>query len=238
MILGLILTRRLAKRPRYRLGRCALFLGMCILFLFSIEPVSNLLVYSLECQYKLPSEEILSTLDAVVILGGAMYASGGFREDPEAAGVTYSRLFSGVRIFKQSGARILVLSGGSPKQKNESEAEVMKALAFELGIQKSRIITETKSRNTMEQATEIARLLSSTEKRRIGLVTSALHMLRSEKAFRKQFPNDTIVPIPVNFIYSTDQHNLRSFVPSTDALSTSNCWINEWIGIIWYLIRY
>jgi len=81
MILGLILTRRLAKRPRYRLGRYILFLGTCILFLFSIEPVSNLLVYSLECQYKLPSEEILSTLDVVVILGGGMYASGGFRED-------------------------------------------------------------------------------------------------------------------------------------------------------------
>jgi uncharacterized SAM-binding protein YcdF (DUF218 family) len=90
----------------------------------------------------------------------------------------------------------------------------------------------------MENASELAKLLSSTEKRRIGLVTSALHILRSEKAFRKQFPNDTIVPIPVNYIYSPDQHNLRSFVPSADALSTSNYALHEWIGIIWYFMRY
>ena len=211
---------------------------MFILFLFSIKPVSNLLVYSLECQYQLPSEEILSNLDVVVILGGGMHMSGGFREYPEVRGVTYSRLFNGIRIFKQSGARTLALCGGSPIPNTESEAEVMKALALELGIEENKIITETESRNTMENAAELAKLLSSTEKRRIGLVTSALHILRSEKAFRKQFPNDTIVPIPVNYIYSPDQHNLRSFVPSSDAFATSNYALHEWIGIIWYFMRY
>lgn len=238
MFFCLILTRKLPKKLRYKLGRFSLFLGMCILFLFSIKPVSNLLVYSLECQYQLPSDEILSNLDVVVILGGGMHMSGGFREYPEAGGVTYSRLFNGIRIFKQSGARTLALCGGSLIPSTESEAEVMKALALELGIQENKIITETESRNTMENAAELAKLLSSTEKRRIGLVTSALHILRSEKAFRKQFPNDTIVPIPVNYIYSPYRHNLRSFVPSADAFATSNYAIHEWIGIIWYFMRY
>jgi len=164
--------------------------------------------------------------------------SGGFREYPEVGGITYSRLFNGIRIFKQSGARTLALCGGSLIPNTESEAEVMKALALELGIEENKIITETESHNTMENAAELAKLLSSTEKRRIGLVTSALHILRSEKAFRKQFPNDTIVPIPVNYIYSPDQHNLRSFVPSADAFATSNYALHEWIGIIWYFMRY
>ena len=211
---------------------------MCILFLFSIKPVSNLLVYSLECQYQLPSDEIMSNLDVVVILSGGMYMSGGFREYPELGGVTYSRLFNGIRIFKQSGARTLALCGGSLIPNTESEAEVMKALALELGIEENKIITETESHNTMENAVELAKLLSSTEKRRIGLVTSALHILRSEKAFRKQFPHDTIVPIPVNYIFSPDRYNLGSFVPSADAFATSNNAIHEWIGIIWYFMRY
>ena len=233
MILGLILTRKLPKKLRYKLGRFSLFLGMCILFLFSIRPVSNLLVYSLECQYQLPSDEILSNLDVVVILSGGVHRSGGFREYPEVGGVTYSRLFNGIRIFKQSGARTLALCGGSLIPSTESESEAMKALALELGIQEDKIITETESRNTMENAAELAKLLSSTGKKRIGLVTSALHILRSEKAFRKQFPNDTIVPIPVNYIYSPDQYNLRSFVPSVDAFATSNYALHEWIGIIY-----
>jgi uncharacterized SAM-binding protein YcdF (DUF218 family) len=186
----------------------------------------------------MPSDKSLSTLDVVVILGGDIYNSGGFRQNPEAGGVTYSRLFNGVRIFKQSGARTLALCGGGLVQSTESEAEVMKSLALELGIQESKIITETKSSNTMENAAELAKLLSSTEKKQIGLVTSALHIPRSEKAFRKQFPNDTIVPIPVNYIYSSGRHNIISFIPSIDALSASNSAIHEWIGIIWYFIKY
>jgi hypothetical protein len=44
---------------------------------------------------------------------------------------------------------------------------------------------------------------------------------------RKQLPNDTIVPIPVNYIYSPDQYNLISFVPSADAFATSNYALHE-----------
>jgi uncharacterized SAM-binding protein YcdF (DUF218 family) len=238
MALGLILTIRSPKKRRFKLGKYALFTGMCILFLFSIEPVSNWLVYSLECRYKMPSDEVLSDLDIVVILGGGMSAPGGFREHGEASGFTYARLFSGVGVFRRSGAETLALCGGCPRRSDESEAEVMKALATDLGVRESEIITETRSRNTMENAAELAILLSSTKGKRIGLVTSALHMLRSENVFRKQFPNDTIVPIPVNYVYCPDWRGLRGLIPSSGALSESNYAIHEWLGMVWYLIRY
>jgi len=230
MTLSLILIIRPTKKLRFKLGKCALFLGICVLFLLSIEPVSNLLIYCLECQYKLPSDEVLSDLDMVVILGGGMNISGGLREHAEARGLTYARVFNGVRIFKQSGARKLALCGGS--------AEVMKELALELGVQESTIITETRSRNTMEHTTELAKLIPPAEQRRIGLVTSALHMLRSEKTFKKQFPNDIIVPVPVNYIYSPEWYYLRHWIPSTKTLLNSNYAIHEWIGIVYYSIRY
>ena len=230
MILSLILIIRPSKKLRFKLGKCALVLGICILFLLSIEPVSNLLIYGLECQYKLPSDEVLSDLDMVVILGGGANIAGGLREHAEATGLTYARVFNGVRVFKQSGARTLALCGGS--------AVVMKELARELGVEESKIITETKSGTTMENATELAKLLHPEEQRRIGLVTSALHMLRSEKTFKKQFPNDTVVPIPVNYIYSPDWYYLKGFVPSINTLLKSNYAIHEWIGIIYYSIRY
>jgi len=209
---GLILAKCFRKKPLSKLGWVLVLLGTLTLFLFSIRPVSNLLVYPLECRYKLPPAEVLLTLDFVVVLDGGFYPSGGFQEYPEAGGVTYSRLFNGVKVFKQSGARTLALCGGDPMQSGETGAEVMKSLALELGVQENRIITDTRSRNTMENAAELAKLLSSTEKRRIGLVTSALHMLRSEKTFRKRFPKDTI--------------------------ATSTYALHEWIGIVWYLIRY
>ena len=104
MGVGLILIKQPAKKRRFKPGKCALFLGTSILFLLSIDPVSNLLIYCLECQYKLPSDEVLSDLDMVVILGGGANLAGGFREQPEASGPTYARVFNGVRVYKQSGA--------------------------------------------------------------------------------------------------------------------------------------
>ena len=72
----------------------------------------------------------------------------------------------------------------------------------------------------------------------IGLVTSALHMLRFEKTFKKQFPNGIIVPIPVNYIYSPEWYYLKHWIPSAKTLLNSNYAIHEWIGIVYYSIRY
>ena len=238
MVLGFVLTRRLPNKRRYRLGRYALLLGMCILFLLSTKPMSELLVYSLECQHQLPSDEVLSSLDIVAILGGGMRIPGGFRTYSDLSGRAYSRLYNGVRIFKRSSAEILALSGGSSNDSVESEAEVMKALALELGVPESRIVAETNSQNTMENGAELAKLLSSAKARRIGLVTSALHMPRSVKVFRELFPNDTIVPVPVDHLYSPDWDDLKSYIPSPDTLAKSNYAIHEWIGMVWYFIRY
>lgn len=238
IILGLIPAKYLRKKSLSKLKRFLVLLGVIVLYIFSISPVSNLLVYSLECRYRLPSAEVLSTLNVVVLLDGGFYPLGELRKYPEAVGVTYSRLFNGVRVFKQSSARTLVLCGGDPKQAGETGANVMKSLAVALGVQEDRIVTETKSRNTMEHATELARLLAPTEERRIGLVTSALHMLRSERVFRKVFPGEIIVPIPVNYIYGSSEFSLESMIPRAGALSMSTCAVHEWIGMLWYSVRY
>jgi len=230
MALSLIFIIRPTKKLRFKLGKCSLFLGICILFLLSFEPVSNLLIYCLECQYEMPCDEILYDLDMVVILGGGMNISGGLRGHAEARGLTYARVFNGVRVFKRSGARKLALCGGS--------AGVMKELALELGVEESKIITEARSRTTMENGTELVKLLPPAERRQIGLVTSALHMRRSEKTFKEQFPNDIIVPVPVNYIYSPQWYFSRHWIPSAKTLLNSNYAIHELIGIVYYSIRY
>lgn len=238
MVFGFIQTSRLPKKRRYKLGRWALFLGISILFLLSTNPTSNLLVYSLESQYKVPSNEVLSTLDIVTVLGGGMYIPGGLRKDYEPSGAAYSRLVNGVRMFKRSNAGTLALSGGGPGNGFKSEAEVFKTIALELGVPENRIVTETKSHNTMENGANLAKLLYSSQTRRIGLVTSALHMPRSVKVFHKQFPNDTIVPIPVNHLYFPNWSDFRSYIPSSVNLMNSHDAIHEWIGMVWYIIRY
>lgn len=227
-----LLLRGLCKQRRFKIGWYLLIGGTFILFVLSLAPVSNTLVYSLESRYQTPPNEDMTPVEIIVILGGGVYPSSELRKSPEASGATYSRLFNGVEVFKQSNAKLLVLSGGG--KDNESEAEVMKNLAILLGVPEDKIIVEPKSRNTVGQAIEFAKLFPPTEKKRIGIVTSALHMPRAVQAFQEKFPKEMIVPIPVGYVYTPFEYSLSSFVPTADAFITSTDAFHEEIGMIWY----
>ncbi len=69
----------------------------------------------------------------------------------------------------------------------------MKELAMRLGVQEDEIIVEDKSGTTMENATQLKKLLASGEPIHIGLVTSALHMSRAERVFKKVYSKDYLV---------------------------------------------
>jgi uncharacterized SAM-binding protein YcdF (DUF218 family) len=186
----------------------------------------------------MPETEVLSRLNVVAILGSGYYPSGELRKFPEPSERAYARVFTGVKAFQQSRAGTLALCEGRRDQIGESGAEVMKALAMELGVQEHKIITEKKSHNTMENAMELKKLLLTDGHGNIGLVTSALHMPRSKRVFREVFSEDTIVPIPVHFRYTRPKGFLESVIPSARALQTSTEAIHEWIGMFWYAIRY
>ncbi|OHB80902.1 MAG: hypothetical protein A2Z38_09345 [Planctomycetes bacterium RBG_19FT_COMBO_48_8] len=170
-------------------------------------------------------------------MGAGSHPSGWLRTEAELSGITYSRLYNGVKTFKQSEANLLGLCGGSIGDP-ESDAEVMKAVAVYMGVPSDNILTETQSNNTMENAIRLAALLPSGKKKCIGLVTSATHMLRAEKVFRKQFPEYTIVPVPTNYMYDKTVWSVNQAIPSAGAFEQSTIAIHEWIGILWYLLRY
>jgi uncharacterized SAM-binding protein YcdF (DUF218 family) len=131
---------------------------------------------------------------------------------------------------------LLAFCGGPSTQ---SEAELMKAMAVDcLGIAPDRILTETRSRNTKENAALLAPLLPAGQGRRLGLVTSATHMRRSHAVFRGQFPHDTIVPIPVHSTYDPVGWSVESIIPSVNDLKRSAIALHEWIGLPWYALRY
>jgi uncharacterized SAM-binding protein YcdF (DUF218 family) len=238
IVLGLILGLRQQRKRLCFVGRILIIAAGLVLYLFSIPAISDRLLYSLESQYRQPDVEVLSSLDLVVVLGAGYYPSGGFRESAEPSGLAYARVFGGVKAFKNSRARALAFCEGWRDDARESGAEVMKALAIELGVQEDKIITEDKSQNTMENAKELKKLLTPKKQRKIGLVTSALHMPRSERVFRQVFPEDTIVPIPVGYRYKPRECYLETLIPTARALQTSTEAVHEWIGMLWYTIRY
>ena len=238
MVSGLILGLRQRRKRLCFVGRILIITAGLVLYLFSIPAISDRLLYSLESQHRQPDVEVFSSLDLVVVLGAGYHPSGGFRESAEPSGLAYARVLGGVKAFKKSGAEALALCGGGDDETHETEADVMKTLAMAMGVREDKIITEDRSHNTMENATELKKLLATKGQRHIGLVTSALHILRSERVFRQVFPEDTIVPIPVGYLYDPEKRCLKSMIPSSMALQTSTEAIHEWIGMLWYMIRY
>jgi len=238
MVLGLILELRQQRKRLCFVGRILIIAAGLVLYLFSIPAISDRLLCSLESQHRQPDVEVLSSLDLVVVLGAGYHPSGGFRESAEPSGLAYARVFGGVKAFKNSKAGVLALCGGGDDETGETEADVMKTLAMALGVREDKIITEGRSQNTMENATELKRLLVTKGQRRIGLATSALHMPRSERVFRQVFAEDTIVPLPVGYLYKPSKRCLESMIPSSVALQTSTEAIHEWVGMLWYMIRY
>jgi len=233
---GILITRDLRRQSRFKIGWYFLIIGTAVLFFLSISPVSDFFVYYLESQYKPPSAEILSKADIIVVLNGGVSTSGGFRENPEPSGATYSRVFNGVEIFKQSGAKTLVMSGAGDIK--GSEDDTMKNLAVALGIRADKIIVEYKSHHTLEHAVELSKIFPPENELKIGIVTSALHIPRAVQAFQKKYPKDSIIPLPVGYAYSPHGYGIDSLIPSTYALSQSSYAIHELIGIAMYKIWY
>ena len=83
IVLGLIFAKCLRKKSRPNVGWFLVLSGLLVLYLLSINPVSRLLIYSLENRYKMPGDEVLATLEVMVVLGGGIRPSGRFRECPE-----------------------------------------------------------------------------------------------------------------------------------------------------------
>jgi len=237
-IAGLVLTRWSRGRRLFRLGWWLMLTGFLLLLAGSLEPVESALLYPLEHRYVSPTPETLASLDLVVILGGGMYPSGGLREHPELGRESYPRLYRGVQYFKQSGAHAIAFCGGPPRPGVESEAEVMKAMALTLGVPEDQMIVEADSHNTMQNAANLAALLPKAQGRRIGLVTSATHMMRSKDVFERVFPHDTIVPIPVYFTHYPSAGIKEMLTPTATHLERTTIALHEWIGILWYAIRY
>jgi uncharacterized SAM-binding protein YcdF (DUF218 family) len=238
LILGLALTRSAGKKRFFRLGWWCVLTATALLLTLSLKPVAELLTYSLESRCQVPPSDALKDLDVVVILGGGSYPSGRLRGQGELTKEAYPRLYHGVEYFKDSGASLLAFCGGPCRPGAESEAEIMRRMAVQLGVPPGQTLTEATSRNTMQNAANLAKLLPEGRDRRVAVVTAATHMPRSRRVFETVFPRDRIVPIPVYYTHDPASRSVTSIIPSGGSLDKSCIALHEWIGLVWYAVRY
>lgn len=193
--------------------------------------VANALARALEPPPLVPGS--LRDAQAIVVLGG-----GRNRGAPEWGGEavnspTLQRLRYAARLARDSGLPLYV-TGGKPDGGEFAEGALMNGvLTGEFGVAVRWI--DTKADTTGENAHYAAGDLKPAGVKRIALVTTALHMPRSRRAFEQV--GFTVIPA------ATDYMGQRPFapyqlVPGPAALRQSHLALREWISDLYYQLRY
>jgi uncharacterized SAM-binding protein YcdF (DUF218 family) len=125
---------------------------------------------------------------AVVVLGSGSFTARNWdgRGYTMVDSVAAERVAEAARVFRLIDPAWVISSGGpaDPNSSNEPTGVAMQRALVELGVPSSRVVTETRSRNTFEEAAVIKPLLQQLGAEQVVLVTSGRHMRRSVGAFR------------------------------------------------------
>jgi uncharacterized SAM-binding protein YcdF (DUF218 family) len=143
----------------------------------------------------------------------------------------------GARLYQMLDDPIVIVSGGTNPRSGllTPESEPMRDALVALGVPSQRILLESDSSNTHDQALNVPPMLIAAGSERFILVTSPTHMRRAYFSFLEQ----GVEPIPAISAprSETSSFSSTSVVPDLGALAVSQSALREWMGLIYYTLR-
>ncbi len=199
-------------------GKTLIISGAALYLLFSISPVSDFLLMSLEEKYeRLPVENIDKAEKVVLLLGG--------RESDVLRGSEVLRLW-----HLSDGEMEIIVSGIDPFTTKNEEAYAVRNFFEHRGVDENNVIIEGKSHNTRENVENVKKIVGDNP---FFLVTSAYHMDRSLREFERLGANP--IPAPTDFKRKrVITYGFFDFIPRGSNLRNSNLAFHEYIGIVYY----
>jgi len=185
-----------------------LFFAM-VLYLLFIEPFQDFLYRQLEDGLVLQANP---KGDVIVVLGGGIYEnSPDLNGNSVPSDEALARIVMAFRLYKTLNIPIIT-TGGKLTDTDITEAGLAKKFLLEMGVSENKIIEETESRTTAENAKYVAAILKKYNYKKPILVTTAYHMKRAVLNFRR-FGVDVITS-PCSFRAINKQHyKLFNYVP-------------------------
>jgi len=211
------------KKRKKKMGQILVVSGVIFYFLFSIGPVSDFLLMSLEEKYSSVGVEEVERADtAVLLLGG--------RESDVLRGS------EAVRIWHLAGGNMrIIVSGTDPLTTDIREAHAVRNFFIHRGVSESDIVIEGESRNTRENVENVKKIVGKDNP--FLLVTSAYHMDRAVREFRRLGANP--IPAPTDFKRKRVlRYGFFDFIPRGDNLRNSDLAFHEYIGTIYYRLMF
>ncbi len=168
----------------------------------------------------------------VVVLGnGVVTYTDGTHVVATMARNTSFNVLEAARLYALLGSPQLILSGGIVDESWQlrSEAETMAASLERLGVPRSRMVIEDRSRNTYEQSVRVRELVGPAAT--VVLVTAPTHMTRAAALFEARGVH--VVPSASMVGYSpSPPTGLGWLVPNATSLRTSQLVVYEYLALV------
>lgn len=229
---GWLLARRLRAS-----GRAIVLLGLVLAWALSCNALAVRMSEALLPQFAaLPPATAAARLQAdrvqaVIVLGGGLYPHVPELEGPVPSSQTAGRALYGSWLARESGLPLGFAGGIGWAQisgtEHPSEADAVARMLARAGSAPLRWADDS-SRDTIENAHNMAALLRRDGVERIALVTSAMHMPRSVRAF--EATGLAVVPAPVGFAVPV-QRPVLEWLPSVHGMSNAHHVLREWLAL-------
>lgn len=235
LALGLLGLLLLTLRRR-RSGTTLLALSLAWLWIWSTPAFSDWLRLGLESRYPMLTAEQAPQAAAIVVLGGAF----SHQQDWPYPNMSSNadRYWHAARLYHAGRAPLVILSGGRTPGRGPGLTDAGAGALFlaDLGVPADAIWLEERALTTRGNAVEVAEVLREQGLEDFLLVTSALHMRRSEAAFRAVGLNP--MPVATDFQVRMPQRSgLRRWLPNASALAGASLAAHEYVGHFTYRLR-
>jgi uncharacterized SAM-binding protein YcdF (DUF218 family) len=182
----------------------------------------------------------ISDAKAVVVLGAGIrtsYVAGGQSvaiPDPQTVynAVEAARIY---HLFPDGLA--IIASGGRQNDATgpETESVLLKEWLMKAGVPADRILLESGSRNTREQAQKVAPLLKANHWERFALVAPAVQEPRACAVFRREGVDPIAAAAP--FWSEADRQHAPGWLPNTGALRATERAMYDYLAWAYYWLR-
>lgn len=171
--------------------------------------------------------------EAGILLGGSSsfdkYGRGYFN-------MSSDRFIEACILYKTGKIKKIIISGGSNGPGQPKDADFQYKKMIEIGIPAIDILVENASRSTFENATFTKKLTDSLSlKPPFVLITSAMHIPRAERVFRKA--GLAVVPFPCNYyVFEGDFDFFDYFIPKVGTILSWSSYLKEVVGVVGYRV--
>jgi uncharacterized SAM-binding protein YcdF (DUF218 family) len=220
-----------------RAGRRLAVFSLLLLALLGLSPIGNAIILPLEERfpaYDISRDASRGAPAGIISLGGAFDTVVSPARGEVALNEAAERLTAMAELARRFPDARIVFSGGSGRliYDGATEADLAARIFESFGIARARILLESKSRDTDENARFTKELVQPKPGERWLLVTSAHHMPRSIGVFRAAgFP---VEAYPVDYRTRGAIDLTRGFAALGDGLRRTDTATREWVGLLIY----